>query len=224
MAVGRRRGREDSKTRSRLIDEALKLLAEEGVGALTARRLAQRLELSFQIVHYYFKSMDDLLIAVIEHGMVGILEVLKNAALSSNPLSALIDLHCGQAGAAMGLEFEIYASRRPSVRDVVKRYIEQLRQAELDIVSSHLKQHDLDQRLSPLAVTVVLTSAFRVLALEEAVGVFRGHDETLAWLGSLLDCTLEFPASPVASAPFEVSPLAVSPLTALTDGSTPVSD
>lgn len=190
MTAGRRRGREDSKTRVRLIDEALKLLAEEGVGALTARRLAQRLELSFQIVHYYFKSMDDLLVAVIEQSMAGVLETLQSSSETSNPLSALVEMHRGPASVAMGLEFEIYASRRPAVREAVKHYIEQFRQAELAAVSSHLKLHNLEQRLPPVAVTVILTSAFRVLALEEAVGVTRGHEETLAWLSSLLDYPL----------------------------------
>lgn len=166
------------------------LLSEEGIGALTARRLAQRLELSFQIVHYYLKSMDDLLIAVIEQSMVGILEMLNSAAHTNSPLSALIEMHRGPASAAMGLGFEIHASRRPAVREAVKRYIELFRQAELDVVSSHLKLRDLDQHLPSLAVTVILTSAFRVLALEEAVGVTRGHDETLAWLSSLLEYPL----------------------------------
>jgi TetR/AcrR family transcriptional regulator len=187
MAVGRRRGREDSKTRSRLIAEALKLLAEEGVGALSARRLAERLELSFQIVHYYFKSMDDLLIAVIGESIVGVLEVLRSAARTGQPLSALVELHRGPAGVAMGLEFEIYASRRPAVREAVKRYIELFRQAEIDVVTSHLRLHGLEQRLPPLAVTVMLTSTFRVLAIEEAIGVSIGHAETLGFLGSLLD-------------------------------------
>ena len=187
MTEGRRRGREDSKTRSRLIDEALKLLAEEGVSALTARRLAQRLELSFQIVHYYFKSMDELLIAVIEQSMVGVFEMLRSAVHASHPLSVLMAMHRGPAGVAMGLEFEIYASRRPAVRDAVKRYIEQFRQAELEVVTSHLQRHNVEQHLPPLAVAVILNSAFRMLALEEAIGVTRGHDETLAWLSSLLD-------------------------------------
>jgi TetR/AcrR family transcriptional regulator len=186
MALERRRGRKDSKTRSRLIDEALKLLAEEGVAALTARRLAQRLELSFQIVHYYFKSMDDLLIAVIGQSIVAVLESLKSAALSDNPLSALIELHRGPASVAMGLEFEIYANRRPAVREAVKRYIDLFRQAELDVVSSHLKLHDLDEDLPSLAMTVIITSACRVLALEDGIGVTQGHEEALAWLGNLL--------------------------------------
>lgn len=205
MAEERRRGREDSKTRSRLIDEALKLLAEEGVGALTARRLAQRLELSFQIVHYYFKSMDDLLIAVIEQSMAAVLDALQSAAKTSNPLSVLLVLHRGPAGVAMGLEFEIYASRRPAVREAVKRYIELFRQGELDVVSSHLKLHNLDQRLPPLAVAVILNSAFRVLALEEAIGVTRGHEETLAWLSALLD----YPLAVHAAAPLSWESLPV---------------
>jgi len=154
---------------------------------LARSRLAQRLELSFQIVHYYFKSMDELLVAVIEQSMGGVFEMLRSAVETSNPLSVLVAMHRGPAGVAMGLEFEIYASRRPAVREAVKRYIELFRQAELEVVTSHLKRHNIDHRLPPLAVAVILNSAFRVLALEEVIGVTRGHDETLAWLSSLLD-------------------------------------
>jgi TetR/AcrR family transcriptional regulator len=187
MTVGRRRGREDSKTRSRLIDEALELMSTEGLSALTARRLALRLDLSFQIVHYYFKSMDELLIAVIEHNMVGVLKLLDSAANSSNPLKKLIELHRSPTGVAMGLEFEIYASRRPAIRSNVKRYMERFRQAELDVVASHLQLHELDKALPALAITVVLTSALRIAALEGAVGVKKGHAQTMTWLTSLLN-------------------------------------
>ena len=135
MTTARRRGKKDSKTRTRLIDEALILLSEEGISALSARNLAQRLELSFQIVHYYFKSMDDLLIAVIEQSITGVLDTLEKAVVSDNPLATLIELHQGTAGVGMGLEFEIYAGRRPALRDTVKRYIELFRQAELEVVS-----------------------------------------------------------------------------------------
>ena len=53
-----------------LVAAANRLLTDEGVGAVTARRVAQAVALSHQIVHYYFKSMDDLVIAVIEYGLV----------------------------------------------------------------------------------------------------------------------------------------------------------
>ena len=205
MTTARRRGKKDSKTRNRLIDEALILLSEEGISALSARNLAQRLELSFQIVHYYFKSMDDLLIAVIEQSISGVLDVLEKAVVSDNPLATLIELHQGTAGVGMGLEFEIYAGRRPALRDTVKRYIELFRQAELEVVSCHLKKHNLDKTLPALPITVMLTSAFRVLVVEDAVGVTRGHEETLTWLSSLLNYPFP-PSTPAITSPLDPPP------------------
>lgn len=185
MAV--RRGREDSKTRSQLITEALKLIAEEGIGELTARRLAQRAGLGFQLVHYYFKSMDDLLITVIEQSMVSALAVLDKAACSDNPLSALIDFHRGRESAILSLEFEIHASRRPAVHEVIKPQIDLFKKAHAALMLKHLKLHNLDTHLPPIAMTLVLTSAFRILALEGTLGATEGHEETLVWLGALLD-------------------------------------
>jgi TetR/AcrR family transcriptional regulator len=204
MTTTRRRGKKNSKTRTRLIDEALVLLATEGISALSARNLAQRLDLSFQIVHYYFRSMDELLIAVIEQSITGILDLLGGATSSENPLATLIELHQGHNGAAMGLEFEIYAGRRPALREPVKRYIELFRQAELEVVTSHLKKHNLDTNLPALPITLMLTSAFRVMAIENAVGVTRGHEDTLAWLSSLLDHPFSLSA-PTAIAPLDLA-------------------
>lgn len=185
MAV--RRGREDSKTRSQLIDEALKLIFEEGIGALTARRLAQRAGLGFQLVHYYFKSMDDLLISVIEQSMAAALAALDNAARSDNPLSALIDFHRGPQTAILSLEFEIHARSRPAIHEAIRTQIDRFKTAQAELMLSHLKLHNLDKHLPPLAMTIVLTSAFRVLALEGSLGAIEGHEETLKWLGALLD-------------------------------------
>lgn len=185
MAV--RRGKEDSKTRSQLLDEALKLIFEEGIGALTARRLAQRAGLGFQLVHYYFKSMDDLLITVIEQSMAAALAAIDKAASSNNPLSALIDFHRGPQSAILSLEFEIHARPRPAIHEVIRTQIDLFKKAQADLMLNHLKLHNLDKQLPPLAMTIVLTSAFRILALEGTLGASEGHEETLAWLGALLD-------------------------------------
>ena len=55
----RRIGSEDSKTRSALLDAAQALMLEEGYAAVTSRRVAARADLKPQLVHYYFRTMDE---------------------------------------------------------------------------------------------------------------------------------------------------------------------
>ena len=68
MVSSRRRGVENSAVRSALMDAAELLIREGGYPSVTARNLADKINLKRQIVHYYFHSMDDLFIAVIRRG------------------------------------------------------------------------------------------------------------------------------------------------------------
>src|SRR5215218_6848657 len=60
----RRIGAEDSKTRAQLLDAAEALLLDEGYAAVTSRKVAARAGLKPQLVHYYFRTMDDLFLEV----------------------------------------------------------------------------------------------------------------------------------------------------------------
>ena len=60
----RRIGAEDSKTRAQLVAAAGQLLLDEGYAAVTSRAVAARAGLKPQLVHYYFRTMDDLFLEV----------------------------------------------------------------------------------------------------------------------------------------------------------------
>ena len=64
MKTNRRLGMENAKSRKLLVEAADNIMIEEGAHAISARRVADRAGLKPQLVHYYFKTMDDLLIAV----------------------------------------------------------------------------------------------------------------------------------------------------------------
>ena len=60
----RRIGATDSQSRAQLLDAAEQLMLDEGYAAVTSRRVAARAGLKPQLVHYYFRTMDDLFIEV----------------------------------------------------------------------------------------------------------------------------------------------------------------
>jgi AcrR family transcriptional regulator len=164
----------------------MNLLTEEGMSAVTARRVAQRVGLSHQIVHYYFKSMDDLLVAAIEHGTGEYVAQLRGSLDSDDPLKLVTELNSSLLSVVNGTEITIYASRRPAVRDAVKAAIANFRQAQTEAVARHLERQGLGGAVSPLVATVIVTSVLRTLTLEVDIGASQGHEETLAWLASLL--------------------------------------
>ena len=88
MASTRRIGSEDSKTRSALLDAAQELMLEEGYAAVTSRRVAARADLKPQLVHYYFRTMDDLFLALFRRGAERNLDRQERALASPQPLRA----------------------------------------------------------------------------------------------------------------------------------------
>ena len=64
MTSARRIGAPDAKNRALLLDAAEQLMLEEGYAAVTSRRLANKAGLKPQLVHYYFRTMEELFVEV----------------------------------------------------------------------------------------------------------------------------------------------------------------
>ena len=89
MASARRIGAPDAKNRVVLLDAAEQLLLEEGCAAVSSRRVADTAGLKPQLVHYYFRTMEDLFLAVLRRRAEEGLAVLTTALESPQPLWAL---------------------------------------------------------------------------------------------------------------------------------------
>jgi TetR/AcrR family transcriptional regulator len=179
MAAGRRRGVEGSATRAELIDAAATLICEEGYAALTSRTLADRLNLSRKIVHYYFESIDELLIALVQQRAARSLALLEGALASAEPLRAVWEICSNPEQAALALELNALANRRPTVRAEVKKFAEQFRQIQAEALVRHLEERGIQPTIKPIVATVLLTCLSQILALETQIDITLGHEETL---------------------------------------------
>ena len=79
MTSARRIGAPDAKNRVVLLDAAEQLLLEEGYASVTSRRVAEKAGLKPQLVHYYFRTMEDLFLAVFRRMAEAGLSVLTTA-------------------------------------------------------------------------------------------------------------------------------------------------
>src|ERR1700731_1138234 len=89
MTSARRIGAPDAKNRTLLLDVAERLMIEEGYAAVTSRRLASRAGLKPQLVHYYFRTMEELFLEVFRRRGEEALEVHAQMLQSPQPLWAL---------------------------------------------------------------------------------------------------------------------------------------
>ena len=199
MVSDRRRGGENSAVRAALVDAAEALIREEGYPAVTSRNLAEKLNLKRQIVHYYFRSMDDVFIAVIRKNAGRMRARLEEAMASEEPLRALEVLNRDPAQAILSMELNALANRRPAVRAEVARAAEELRALQTRVMTRHLEQRGITPAMQPVVATVLLTSLAQVLALEAAIEVSSGHAETLEFVDACLRAFAEGRETPFSA-------------------------
>src|SRR5437764_1258239 len=109
-ASPRRIGATDSKTRARLVDAAEQLMAEEGYAAVTSRRVGAKAGLKPQLVHYYFRTMDDLFLEVFRRRADENVERVERALAADASLHALWHLNADPRGARFMIEFVALAN------------------------------------------------------------------------------------------------------------------
>ena len=188
MTSPRRIGSEDSATRSALLDAALQLMLEDGYAAVTSRRVAARAGLKPQLVHYYFRTMDDLFLALVRRGAEQNLERQARALASPQPLRALWELSSEPAGTVLTMEISALANHRKAIRSELATYAEQFRRLQIDAVAALFERYGVEAGdLTPEAVVVLMTSLSQVLGLEEAIGLSTGHASMRAIVERFLD-------------------------------------
>jgi len=184
MATASRRiGAQDSKTRAQLLDAAEKLLLEEGYAAVTSRRVAAKAGLKPQLVHYYFRTMDDLFIEVFRRRADRDLEGFERAVAADPSLQNLWRMNTDQRGAAFTIEFVALANHRKAIKKEIARYAERFRAAQLDAIAGALAAGGVSKRqLPPIVALLLMTGLSQVLALEDAIGISTGHDESVKFV------------------------------------------
>jgi AcrR family transcriptional regulator len=182
-ASSRRIGAPDSKTRARLLDAAEVLMREEGYAAVTSRRLAARAGLKPQLVHYYFRTMDDLFVEAFRRRAEENLARFERAIAEDGSLRNLWRLNADPRAAAFSIEFVALANHRKALRAEIARYAERFRASQVEAVRTALARHEIgEDELPPIVALLMMTGIAQVLALEDGLGVTTGHDTTVEFI------------------------------------------
>ena len=184
----RRIGSEDSATRKALLAAAEQLMLEEGYAAVTSRRVAARAGLKPQLVHYYFRTMDDLFLALVRRGAERNLERQAEALASDQPLRALWELSCDPSGGALTMEFSALANHRKAIKSELRTYAEQFRRLQSEALAGLIESFGIDpDELPPDVVLFLISSTSQILGMEERIGFTAHHDDVRAAVDRLLD-------------------------------------
>jgi AcrR family transcriptional regulator len=182
MASDRRIGGPDAKNRGVLLDAAEQLMLEDGYAAVTSRRVADRAGLKPQLVHYYFRTMDEMFVEVFRRRAKQGLEVQALALESAQPLWSLWEFGIDPAGTQLTMEFMGLANHRKALRTEIAFYAERFREQQVDAITTALRRYGFEVAdVPPVIWAVFATSVSRVLVMERALGMSAGHDEMLSF-------------------------------------------
>ncbi len=183
MTSARRIGAPDAKNRGVLLDAAEQLMLEEGYAAVTSRRVAEKAALKPQLVHYYFRTMDELFLAAFRRRAEEGLEVQAQVLQARQPLWALWRFSTDPAATAITMEFIALANHRKALKAEIAYYAERFREEQQKALSTVLQRYGIDPaEVPPLVWSVLMTSVSRVLVIEQALGMSAGHAETVEFV------------------------------------------
>lgn len=183
MTSPRRLGAPDAKNRVVLLDAAEKLMIEEGYAAVTSRRIAEKADLKAQLVHYYFRTMDELFLGLFrrraEQGMAAQALALE----SPQPLWALWRFMTDPGATRLTLEFMGLANHRKALHAEIAVYAQRAREQQTKALTTILERYGIDMSQVPAVVwTFFATGASQVLVFERSLGMTEGHPDILAFV------------------------------------------
>jgi AcrR family transcriptional regulator len=177
-----------------LLDAAEALLVDVGYAGVTVRALAERAGVNQGLVHYYFGSMEELLLQTLERFTGRLIE--RQVALYGSPApfadkwrTAMRYLTEDFDSGYQKIWFELqamawnHAEMRQRVAKVLDAWLDVLQPA----FASGLAELGVDTAKVPANVVVALVATFNQgIILERLSGADSGHSALLAWIDGWL--------------------------------------
>lgn len=173
-----------------VLDAAERLLVDVGYAGITTRRLATEAGLNQGLIHYYFGSMDEVLVQVLERFTERLIARQREMYTRDVPFlekwrTAMDyleeDLRAGYP--KVWCELQAMAWSRPELRKRIARVFDEWRDVLTEAFSGAIDEYGIDQRRYPVEAVVALVMTFNEgIFLERLSGVTRGHRELLAWV------------------------------------------
>jgi TetR/AcrR family transcriptional regulator len=189
MAQARATPREDAE--STLLDAAERLLVETGYARITTRAVAEEAGVNHGLVHYYFGSMENLLVRVLERFTERL--IARQRALYATEIPFIekwreaIRYLVGEdmEYEKIWLELQALAWNRPELRERVAQVNSEWRDVLTEAFEKPRAEYGITMPLEAL-VSLVLTFNEGIM-LERAQGITDGHVELLAWIDGWLE-------------------------------------
>lgn len=177
------------ETEQALLDAAERLLVEVGAAGITTRKVAEEAGANHGLVHYYFGSVEQLFVRVLERFTERLIERQRQMYAADMPFrekwrTAMAYLDEDRPYQKIWFELQALAWNRPELRDRLERVHAEWQEVLTEAFTPVRDGLGIDVPLGAL-VTLVYTLN-EGLMLERLSGIEDGHGELLEWIDSWL--------------------------------------
>jgi AcrR family transcriptional regulator len=186
-----------NETVDAFLDAAERLLISVGYAGISARRLAEEAGTNHGLIHYYFGSMEQLFLQVLER-FTNRLIVRQRAMYAADvpflekwrAAMGYLDADFESGYQKVWFELQALAWNHPELRERVAHVHDQWRTTLAEAFTKAMGEYGLDSEHFPVEAMVTLVATFNEgIILERLSGISRGHSELLAmidrWLARL---------------------------------------
>jgi AcrR family transcriptional regulator len=185
-------------TEDAFLDAAERLLIEVGYSGISTRRLAEEAGANHGLVHYYFGSMENLFVRVLERFTERLISRQREmyARPDISPLEkwrtaiGYLESDLAAGYPKIWLELQALGWNQPDIAERVGRVNGQWRAVLTEAFDEMMDEYGLDRERFPLEAMVGLVMTFNVgIMVERLSGITAGHRDLLRmverWLESL---------------------------------------
>jgi AcrR family transcriptional regulator len=174
-----------------LLDAAERLLVEDGYAGISTRRLAAEAGVNHGLVHYYFGSIENVLVRTLERFTDRL--IARQREMYAAPDVPFIEkwrtairyLAEDRPYQKIWFELQALAWNRPELRERVDHVNAEWRAVLLEAFSGPRERYGIELPLEAL-VSLVITFNEGIM-LERLSGVDEGHEALLDWIDSWLE-------------------------------------
>lgn len=177
------------------LDAAERLLVTEGYAGVSVRRLAEQAGANHGLVHYYFGSMEELFLRVLERFTDRLLARHRAMYAADAPFiekwraaMSYLDEDLESGYQKIWFELQAMAWNHPEMRERIARVNAEWREVLDEAFTRAMDEYGLDQARFPVPAIVSLVFTFNQgIMLERLTGVSAGHRELLAAIDAELE-------------------------------------
>jgi AcrR family transcriptional regulator len=184
------------QTRAALLDAAERILIERGYPAATTRAIAAEADVNHGLVHYYFGSVDNLLLETLKRFSSELFERQRALYAEDRPFIEKWRTAIGHLTGSdresgyekLWLELQAMSWNRAEMRAYMVEINVAWRQILVDAFNRALIDYDVDPERFPAKGVVALIMTFNLgMQIEATGGIHDGHEELLQMADAFID-------------------------------------